>query len=104
MTKRCHSPVRFSTILGHRVEGESGGGGLQFRAGEPPTLCRMERRADREWAVAAHRVLFARFAAAHRVAPKRLVPGFDATYTRLHGGREGPFFHGYHGHYCYLPL
>jgi hypothetical protein len=28
----------------------------------------------------------------------------DATDTPLHGGQEARFFHGYYGHYCYLPL
>ncbi len=29
---------------------------------------------------------------------------FDATDDPLHGNQEGRFFHGYYGHYCYLPL
>lgn len=28
----------------------------------------------------------------------------DATDDPLHGEQEGRFFHGYYGHYCYLPL
>ena len=28
----------------------------------------------------------------------------DATEDPLHGKQEGRFFHGYYGHYCYLPL
>ena len=28
----------------------------------------------------------------------------DATDDPLHGHQEGRFFHGYYGHYCYLPL
>ena len=28
----------------------------------------------------------------------------DATDDPIHGGQEGRFFHGYYGHYCYLPL
>ena len=28
----------------------------------------------------------------------------DATDDALHGNQEGRFFHGYYGHYCYLPL
>jgi hypothetical protein len=28
----------------------------------------------------------------------------DATDTPLHGEQEARFFHGYYGHYCYLPL
>lgn len=33
-----------------------------------------------------------------------IVLDFDATDDPLHGGQEGRFFHGYYGHYCYLPL
>ena len=36
--------------------------------------------------------------------PKQLVLDFDATDDPLHGKQEGRFFHGYYGHYCYLPL
>src|SRR5262249_21349651 len=28
----------------------------------------------------------------------------EATGNRLAGTQEGRFFHGYYGHYCYLPL
>jgi len=28
--------------------------------------------------------------------PKRLILGFDATDTPLHGDQEGKFFHGYY--------
>ena len=28
----------------------------------------------------------------------------DATDDPLHGNQEGRFFHGYYGHYGYLPL
>jgi len=28
----------------------------------------------------------------------------DATDDPIHGQQEGRFFHGYYGHYCYLPL
>lgn len=28
----------------------------------------------------------------------------DATDDPVHGNQEGRFFHGYCGHYCYLPL
>lgn len=34
----------------------------------------------------------------------RIVLDFDATDDPLHGEQEGRFFHGYYGHYCYLPL
>jgi hypothetical protein len=44
------------------------------------------------------------FLNAHKKAPKRMVLDFDATDDPLHGEQEGRFFHGYYGHYCYLPL
>jgi hypothetical protein len=36
--------------------------------------------------------------------PKQIILDVDATYDKLHGTQEGRFFHGYYGHYCYLPL
>lgn len=37
-------------------------------------------------------------------APKQLVVDLDPSDVALHGEQEGRFFHGYYGHYCYLPL
>ena len=36
--------------------------------------------------------------------PEHIVLDFDATDDPTHGKQEGSFFHGYYGHYCYLPL
>jgi hypothetical protein len=44
------------------------------------------------------------FLEAHRHAPREIVLDLDATDTPLHGQQEARFFHGYYGHYCYLPL
>ena len=44
------------------------------------------------------------FLDAHQRAPDQIILDFDATDDRVHGGQEGRFFHGYYGHYCYLPL
>jgi len=44
------------------------------------------------------------FLAAHRQAPSQIILDLDATDDPLHGNQEGRFFHGYYGHYCYLPL
>jgi len=44
------------------------------------------------------------FLEAHRRAPQEIVLDLDATDTPLHGRQEARFFHGYYGHYCYLPL
>ena len=44
------------------------------------------------------------FLEAHKEAPARIVLDIDTTDMALHGNQEGRFFHGYYGHYCYLPL
>lgn len=44
------------------------------------------------------------FLAAHPQAPGKIILDLDATDDPLHGNQEGRFFHGYYGHYCYLPL
>jgi hypothetical protein len=44
------------------------------------------------------------FLDAHGAAPERIVLDLDATDDPVHGEQEGRFFHGYYGHYCYLPL
>jgi hypothetical protein len=44
------------------------------------------------------------FVQAHGEAPERIILDLDATDDPLHGQQEGRFFHGYYGHYCYLPL
>lgn len=44
------------------------------------------------------------FLDAHASAPKQIVLDLDAADDPVHGDQEGRFFHGYYGHYCYLPL
>ena len=44
------------------------------------------------------------FVEAHAQAPERIVVDIDTTDMALHGNQEDRFFHGYYGHYCYLPL
>jgi hypothetical protein len=41
---------------------------------------------------------------AHATPPEEIVLDLDATDDPLYGQQEGRFFHGYYGHYCYLPL
>jgi hypothetical protein len=36
--------------------------------------------------------------------PRQIILDVDATDDPVHGNQEGRFFHGYYGHYCYLPL
>ena len=49
------------------------------------------------------RLLVEGFLRSQRRAPGRIVLDIDATDDPVHGCQEGRF-HGYHGHYCYLPL
>jgi hypothetical protein len=53
---------------------------------------------------AADRLWVEVFIEAHAQAPTEIVLDLDATDDPLHGNQEGRFFHGYYGHYCYLPL
>lgn len=73
-------------------------------AASSPTLCRLENRANRQTAVAMHKVLVEQFIASHPEAPTELILDFDATDDPVHGNQEGRFFHGYYDRYCFLPL
>jgi hypothetical protein len=44
------------------------------------------------------------FLEAHPQPPREIVLDLDVTDLPLHGQQEARFFHGYYGHYCYLPL
>jgi hypothetical protein len=44
------------------------------------------------------------FLEAYETVPAEIVLDLDATDDPVHGNQEGRFFHGYYGHYCYLPL
>ena len=44
------------------------------------------------------------FVQAHGEPPQQIILDLDSTDDPLHGNQEGRFFHGYYGHYCYLPL
>src|SRR2546426_9791609 len=53
---------------------------------------------------AVDRLLVNVFLHAFQQAPAQIILDLDATDDPLHGNQEGRFFHGYYGHYCYLPL
>jgi hypothetical protein len=44
------------------------------------------------------------FLQAHGEPPQQIILDLDSTDDPLHGNQEGRFFHGYYGHYGYLPL
>jgi Transposase DDE domain group 1 len=52
----------------------------------------------------ADRLLIDLFVEAQACPPAEIILDLDATDDPLHGQQEGRFFHGYYGHYCYLPL
>ena len=80
MAKHYHSPIRFSTVLGRRIEGDFSGGHVTGNAG-----IQLLSEVDRDAALAIHRELFEQFVAAHPVAPRRLVPGFAASRLLMTG-------------------
>jgi len=53
---------------------------------------------------AVDRTLVDIFLQAHREPLQEIVLDLDSTDIPLHGEQEERFFHGYYGHYCYLPL
>ncbi len=78
--------------------------GVDREIASAPTLCRLEKWADRATAWRLHQVLVDQFIASFKTAPKKLALDFDATDNPLHGQQEGRFFHGCYDSYCYLPL
>jgi Transposase DDE domain group 1 len=56
------------------------------------------------WKQSVDELLVSVFIEAHPKAPEEIVLDMDSTDLPLHGKQEGRFFHGYYGHYCYLPL
>ena len=70
----------------------------------PSTLCRMEAQGNRHCAKALNELLVEVFVESYSQAPEELILDFDATDDPVHGQQEGSFFHGYYGHYCFLPL
>jgi hypothetical protein len=56
------------------------------------------------WRDAIDELLLELFIESFEQTPREIVLDLDATDLPLHGNQEGRFFHGYYGHYCYLPL
>jgi Transposase DDE domain group 1 len=50
------------------------------------------------------RLLVDHFLESHSKPPLEIILDADATDDPIHGNQEGRFYHGYYGHYCYLPL
>lgn len=56
------------------------------------------------WRDSVDDLMVALFLEAHAAPPEEIVLDIDTTDLALHGKQEGRYFHGYYGHYCYLPL
>ena len=63
--------------------------GVDREVASAPTLCRLEKWADRATAWRLHQVLVEQFIASFKSAPEELVLDFDATDNPLHGQQEG---------------
>ena len=50
------------------------------------------------------RLMVDHFLESHDKPPLEIILDADATDDPIHGNQEGRFYHGYYGHYCYLPL
>jgi hypothetical protein len=70
----------------------------------PPTLWRMEDRADKKALARMTAVFVEIFIASYSTPPETIVLDFDATDLPIHGDQERRFFHGYYDHDCFLPL
>ena len=67
--------------------------GVDREVASAPTLCRLEKWADRATAVRLSELLVEQFIASFDRAPEELVLDFDATDNPLHGQQEQRFFH-----------
>jgi len=79
-------------------------GALRDPLASSPTLCRLENRVDRKALARLSAVLVEQFIASFDTPPDELVLDFDPTDLPVHGQQERRFFHGFYGHYCFLPL
>jgi Transposase DDE domain group 1 len=117
-----HDELRGDPLLGVLAEKEDPSGESRARARDrgkalagKSTLNRLELSGPRVSAEerykkialdteAVDRWLVEIFLQAHPTPPAQIVLDLDATDDPVHGNQEGRFFHGYYGHYCYLPL
>jgi len=117
-----HDTLRYDALLGLLADKEDPSGAGRRRTEDrgkalagKSTLNRLELtpkeagREDRYKKIVAQTeamdtLLVEVFVESHAVPPKEIVIDVDATDDPLHGDQEGRFFHGYYGHYCYLPL
>ena len=76
----------------------------RLELGEPEEAARSRYKRIVARPEALDELLVELFVESHRRAPREVWLDLDATDDPVHGRQEGRFFHGYYGHYCYLPL
>ena len=76
----------------------------RLELGEPEEAARSRYKRVVARPEALDELLVELFVESHRRAPREIWLDLDATDDPVHGHQEGRFFHGYYGHYCYLPL
>jgi len=117
-----HDGLRSDPLLAVLVEKKDPTGKDRRRAGDrdkalagKSTLNRMELGAEQKpekerykkiilQDAEVDRLLVGIFLQAYPQAPAEIVLDVDSTDIPLHGEQQERFFHGYYGHYCYLPL
>lgn len=76
----------------------------RLELGEPKEAARSRYKRIVARPEALDELLVELFVESYRRAPREVWLDLDATDDPVHGHQEGRFFHGYYGHYCYLPL
>lgn len=96
---RSHSRERDS---GHALAGSSTLNRLELSEPDSASADRYKRIAVNTDAL--DELLVEMFVQSYDQPPAQIWLDLDATDDPLHGEQENRFFHGYYGHYCYLPL
>lgn len=117
-----HDTLRFDPLFATIANTEDPTGANRFKKGDrgaalagKSTLDRLESATEKmqdgeiycKFEVdkqAFEKVFVDHFLEAHANPPAEIILDVDATDDPLYGKQEGRFFHGYYGHYCYLPL
>lgn len=92
-----HDPLRKEIVFQSIVGSDS-------NLASSPTLCRFEKTANRDIAVAINKHMVEVFIASHKEAPKELVLDFDANENPVYGEQEGKYYNGFYRSNCFLPL
>ena len=73
-----HDRMRYDTLLQTAI-------GQDHELSSSATLCRLEQRRDRDYALQIHRVLVEQFIGSFKQPPTPLILDFDATDNPVHG-------------------